>query len=430
MKILLIQPVDYLSNKGGAYKANRILLEGLAARGHACRVLTTTYPRGREEYEGELRARGVSVAADAAGLSSYRHAGVEVLAAANRTQLYMSINRVVAESAPDWVLLESPDPLAAEAALDAAPSRVVYLCHTATNLPFGPDCVRPDAEAAAVLRRVGNCLTVSGYMKDYVRRWGGMEAGALYWPSYGAGPFPRLGRFGRGFVTLVNPCPAKGSPIFFELARRMPSVEFAAVPTWGKTDEELSALKRLDNVTLLEPQADVDRIFERTRVLLAPSLGVESFGQIVVEAMARGIPVLASDLGGLREAKLGVDYLLPVRRLGYEERAPGEFVEVVPEQDAGPWQEALAALLADPALYARVADDSRAAALSFIGGLGIEPFERYLETLTPAEVSPEEAERARKIEQLKAISPERRALLALRLANKGRGGAGAPASPA
>lgn len=408
MKILLIQPVDFLTSRGGAYKANRMLLEGLAARDHTCRVLTTSSSAKQEER-----------------WTTNRHKEVEVVVAKDLMQLYMGIVPEIEKFEPDWTLLETQDSLAIEAALDAEPSRVIYICHTSTNLPFGPDCIAPDPSQAELLKKVGNSLTVSRYMKDYLKRWGGLEAQSLYWPSYGPGPFPRFGSFERGYVTLVNPCAAKGGPIFLELARRLPEIEFAAVPTWGTTEEDLATLRQLPNVRLLEQQSDVNKIFEPTRVLLAPSLGVESFGQIVVEAMARGIPVLASDLGGLREAKLGVDYVLPVRQLRYEQRPSSEYVEVVPEQDVTPWRQALTELLSDRKRYEQLAEDSRAAALEFSGSLGIAPFEEYLETLAPfyppgtKPKTAEEIVKAKKLNaQLKMLSPEKRALLTLRLANK------------
>ena len=105
-------------------------------------------------------------------------------------QLYLGIVPEIESFEPDWTLLETQDPLAIEAALDAEPSRVIYICHTSTNLPFGPDCIAPDPSQAALLKRVGHSLTVSHYMKDYLNRWGGLEAQSLYWPSYGGGPFP------------------------------------------------------------------------------------------------------------------------------------------------------------------------------------------------------------------------------------------------
>jgi hypothetical protein len=39
MKILLVQNMVYVPTLGGANKGNRVLMEGLAARGHECHVV-------------------------------------------------------------------------------------------------------------------------------------------------------------------------------------------------------------------------------------------------------------------------------------------------------------------------------------------------------------------------------------------------------
>jgi amino acid adenylation domain-containing protein len=368
MRILLLQSSAYIPSLGGANKANRLLLEQLAAQGHECNALGTA-----------------SGGDGAATFRHARHAGVEVEAVLDPALLRARAAARLRELAPDRVLVSSEDPgqvLLAEAVL--ASPHVVYLAHTTLHLPFGPDGFLESPGRTALLHRAAGIVAVSGYVQGYIRRWAGLGSTLLRFPVYGDGPFPELGDFDRGFVTLINPCAVKGISIFLELARRLPEVAFAAVPTWGTTAEDREALAALPNVRILPPTAAIDEIFRETRVLLVPSLWGEAFGQVAVEAMLRGIPVLASDAGGLPEAKLGVDDVLPVRPIRrYEERFDERKipVAVVPEQDLGPWEEALRRVLGDRELYARLSRESRRAAHDFVAGLGIASFQDYLEGL-------------------------------------------------
>src|SRR5205807_1759714 len=127
--------------------------------------------------------------------------------------------------------------------------------------------------------------------------------------------------------------------IFMGLASRFPQVEFAAIPTWGTTSDDTAALRKLPNVTLLPPVDDIHEFMAQTRVALVPSLWAEARSRIILEAMVRGIPVMASDVGGLKEAKLGVDYLLPVTPVvRYHARVDHLMVPMadIPEQDLTP----------------------------------------------------------------------------------------------
>jgi len=157
-----------------------------------------------------------------------------------------------------------------------------------------------------------------------------------------------------------------------------------------------------------------------------------------VEAMLRGIPVLASDAGGLPEAKLGVDYVLPVRPIeGYREDLDslGLPVPEVPTQDVAPWEDALRGLLGDRGLYERLARQSRQAARDYVAAEDLARVEAFLQGLRPVEQTaqpagtaarPDETEAIRR--KLDQISPERLELLQRRLAEKKKGERSAPAA--
>src|SRR4028118_378542 len=70
MRILLLQSSAYIPSLGGANKANRLLLEQLAARGHECQVIGTAGESRVESAErclAGLAAAGVRGAATRPG---------------------------------------------------------------------------------------------------------------------------------------------------------------------------------------------------------------------------------------------------------------------------------------------------------------------------------------------------------------------------
>jgi glycosyltransferase involved in cell wall biosynthesis len=453
MRLVLTMNVPYYPTRGGADRGHRRLAEGLAALGHQVEVvvpaLATPRRLSRADLHAQLASRGVAVAAGGE-VDRFTIDGVAIHALLDAARLRSYLVDTIHGAVPDWVLVASEDPSQnlLAAALSAAAGRVVYCVNTPAFLPFGPHSFFPSRERSELLSRVAAIIAMSRFLAGYIRRFGGYQAEVIHWPAYGAPPFPRFGDVRRGFVTLVNPCLIKGLPILLELCGALPRLRFAAVPTWGTTSADRAALAALPNVTLLEPQEDFDHILARTRVVLMPSLIAEGFGHTAVEAMLRGIPVLASDAGGLPEAKLGVDHVIPVRAI---ERFTGELDEnlipipVVPPQDVRPWREALTGLLGDGERYARLGEISREAALGFVSGLGARPFERLLARLGAARSggsgAPAAGSRARSggpretvageglAAGLESLTPEQRALLLLRLRQRGREGERTGAGP-
>lgn len=392
MRVLLAQNMLYLPAHGGANKANRITLEELAARGHDCHAVAPMTGAYRHittaELVADLARRGVHPHAVTSEAVVGTVRGVTVHAVVTPRRLAPYTLRLAADLDPDWTLVPGDDPgmLMLGAALHATPGRVVYLAYTLQQLPFGPRSLFPSRAGARLVRRAAGVVTISRAAQDYLRRWGGLESALFYPPIYGQGPWPRSVRPDRAAVTLVNPCALKGVAVFLGLADAYPDVPFLAVPTWGTSAADRAALARRPNVRIVEAADDIDTILAQTRVLLMPSLWDETFGFTCVEAMLRGVPVLAADVGGLAEAKLGVPHLLPVRpieryveRDGHPQRHP-----VVPEQDLRPWRDALERLLGDHAAYQELAERSHAAATSFVGSLDPGALETHLRTLQPA----------------------------------------------
>jgi len=394
MRILLTANASYAPPRGGATRSNLIWLDQMARAGHACRIVCGASGEGAEFGYHE------SIAVDS------------VEDPARRIQ---TLRRQIREFAPDWVLVSSEDlghGLLREAQHEA-PGRVVYLAHTPQFFPFGPASWNPNRQGAALVAQAAAIVAIGHHMAEYIERELGRRAVVIHPPIYGAAPYPCYANFERGFITMINPCAVKGISIFLETARRLPQYRFAVVPGWGTTGEDRRALNRVPNIRILPNPKNIDYVLAQTRLLLNPALWYEGFGLIVMESMLRGIPVVASDSGGLKEAKRGTGYVIPVRTI---ERFEPVFDEhamprpVVLENDATPWVAAVTELLTDRDRYQRESAASREAAGRFVSGLDAGDLERLLKSLKAGgPVVP--AERA----TIESLTPEKRALLLERL---------------
>lgn len=393
MRLLLAATASYAPPRGGATRSNLVWLDALARAGHECRIVG-----GASGPGAEMR----------------HHESIAVLAIEDPARRVQVLRRQMAETNPDWVLVSSEDlghGLLHEAH-HSAPGRVVYLAHTPQFFPFGPASWNPERRAAELVAQSAGIVAIGRHMAEYIERELGRPAAVIHPPIYGPGPFPNLARFESGLVTMINPCAVKGLSIFLEVAERLPAVDFGVVPGWGTTTEDRAALARLPNIRVLPNARDIEELLAQTRILLMPSLWYEGFGLIAMEAMLRGIPVVASDSGGLKEAKRGTGYVVPVHTIDryqpvFDEHAMPK--PVVPANDAAPWVAAVEELLRDRAAYQRESAASREAAVAFVAGLDARAMERYLSALRPfTAAAPEHA-------TVESLSPEKRALLLQRL---------------
>ena len=425
MRILLAQNSLYYPAHGGGDKSNRLLMEGLAARGHECRVVARLSVFGAAEharYLDELAERGVIPRSSDGGVVAFDRACVDVMVVTN-ANLRASFAEQMEAFRPDVILASTDDP--AQLLLDAAlrgTAPVVYLARATLALPFGPDCAFPSEAKTRRIRACDAVVGVSEYVAQYIRRHAGIDAVHVPISLMEPEEWPEVGRFTNEFVTMVNPCAVKGIAIFLALADAFPAREFAAVPTWGTNAEDRAALALRPNVTVLKPVDDINMLLTRTRVLLVPSLWAEARSRIILEALLRGVPVMAANVGGIPEAMMGVPYLLPVRPIEhYRTRVDEQMVPVaeVPAQDIAPWRETLARLLGDRAHYEAIALESRHAALAYAEELHAGHFETLLLGVRKPAGQPERQATGSpdlpRVAKPETLSPDKRQLLSLRL---------------
>lgn len=165
--------------------------------------------------------------------------------------------------------------------------------------------------AAVVSRRIAVGIAVSHAAAEFVGRItdlpvrivpNGVETG-----RFRAAAPPRRGTAPTiAWVGRLDP--QKGFPVFLEafslMARQRPDIRAVVAGAGGDS----SAMSRLDpgvreRIELLGavPNAELPPILHGADVFAAPATGQESFGIVLVEAMAAGVPVVASDIPGYRE---------------------------------------------------------------------------------------------------------------------------------
>ena len=119
----------------------------------------------------------------------------------------------------------------------------------------------------------------------------------------------------------------------------------------------------------------MESLWDRTQVLLMPSLWCEAWGLVVVEAQIRGIPVISSDAGAIPEAKLNIPYIIPVTKL------TGNGNNVDPStltQDIDQWVNILKLLMTDRIEYERLSDMSRQVTSNWVLNLDPGMHEKWL----------------------------------------------------
>lgn len=133
-----------------------------------------------------------------------------------------------------------------------------------------------------------------------------------------------------------------GEPKFLSAATRYDNASYQAA-----IEDLISAEALVDRVQLLGERSDIPAIVAALDALLVPSWE-EPFGRVVVEAMAAGLPVLATSMGGPAEIiRDGVDGLL------------------LPPREPARWADAVACLASSARLRGQLGDAAAQRARDF-----------------------------------------------------------------
>ncbi len=328
-----------LDDPGGVQTHVRELGERLRARGHAVLGLAPVRSSVTEEW-----VRSVGRPVDL----TYNRSNVPL---DPRPWSMRPVGRHLRAFAPDVVHVHEPfAPSTTLWAVLAARAPVVATFHS------GAEPARLYSVAGPVLRRLARRLRVRIAVSEAAadvarRRLGGrfvVVPNAVDVGRFGAaapsdlGPGTKLLFVGRlderkGFRVAVA--------AFGALARSRPDLRLVVVGAGG----ERGAVERLppdvrERVMFLGvlPNRELPPVHAACDAFLAPNVGGESFGIVLVEAMASGLPVVASSIPGFTEVvRDGVEGLL------------------VPPRDEVALSRAIARLLDDPGLARRMGEAGR-----------------------------------------------------------------------
>lgn len=338
MRVCLVTPYD-LSHEGGVNRHVRSLAKALLGLGHQAQVIG---PASGDVPEGCLAVAGV-IPVPANG--SVARIGLLQSSRPTRDHLWTHDYDVVHVHEP---IVPGPGRFAVRFA--RVPVVATFHANAERELSLQRALRRV---ASTGLSRIARGIAVSRAAKRFSRavyrgRTAVIPNGvdlSRFAGATGGGPRPGrplevlfVGRFGeqrKGFSVLLEAVE--------RLARQGRAVHVSVVGD-GPADRFAERAGRLE-VTFLGrlPDHALAERYRSSDVFCAPSTGGESFGMVIVEAMASGCPVVASGLPGYTEAARGAALLVP----------PGDPIAL---------SESLWHVGQDPALQARLVARGRARA--------------------------------------------------------------------
>ena len=392
LKIAFIALYNLFDAGSGAAQSVRTILEQLAARGARCDALTACcfdVPPG-DGLGDALRARGLAPSGLIEGVNipvwQGQVGGVNYNAIAlpsqSRNQCTAIEEMIFRDTISAWLAQNKPDIVLTyggflleneiqRCAREAGARVVFYLAN--------PNYSRPGTFA-----NVDLVLANSAAVREHYLQKMKLESSVIgLFVADGGEPTPQAEP---QYVTFVNPLPEKGVTLFLKLVERAaalaPQMRFLVVESRGVLAEAMKKLSlpasMLRQVTVIGKQEHLAQVYRQTSILLVPSLWFEAAGRVLVEANANGIPVLASDGGGIPETLGGAGYLLPV-----PQRCRTDYWAWPSDAEIQPWWDALHRTWSDPLVRRAMSEKALAAAGSYDLPARAQALETLLRSLPP-----------------------------------------------
>lgn len=349
MKIGLVSPYVY-PLPGGVTQHVRYLYENLRARGHDVRIITSSHGLQRSSEGDIIRiGKGFSVPANGS-------VGTLTLSPRFVPQVRELLDR------ERFDLLHFHEPLVPFLSpIVLRQSRSVNIATFHAYAGFSPAYELGARLLGGYIARLHGRIAVSAAARHFISRFfpgdykvipNGVDVGRFR----RAVPIARWqdGTLNILFVGRFEP--RKGVLVLlraFRILRRRDWDCRLLLVGGGPQEREARryvATRRLSNVEFLGRVSDDElaQLYRTADVFVSPATGRESFGIVLLEAMAAGTPIVCSDIHGYK----GV-----VRR--------GEQALLVPPRDPEALAGAIARLLGDPELRARMSAAGRARAEEF-----------------------------------------------------------------
>jgi phosphatidyl-myo-inositol alpha-mannosyltransferase len=326
VRVALVCPYAW-DRDGGVQSHVRSLAHVLRARDHEVTVLAPFVSRSPQGGEAFRVGKAYGIPAN----GSVAPIAFGPVAAA-------SVRRALRAVQPEIVHLHEPlIPSISLLALWSSEAPVVGTFHAAAESSLGYHLSRPVLQRAA--KRLAVRTAVSDAARDLVARYipgdyvltpNGVETARF------AGERVASADGVRRILFLSRIERRKGLEVLIQALTRLRDLNVQLVVA-GTGPEERASSSLADSLQVSArflgrvPDDDVPRLYREADVYCAPALGGESFGIVLVEAMAAGAPVVCSDLPGFRAVA-------------------GDAARLVPAGDPGPLADALREILQNDGL--------------------------------------------------------------------------------